>query len=176
MPRLACTPSLLFAPLMQLRWQTCTTMPSYWFTWGLDNFCPRLALTCHPPDLCLLNSWDDRHEPPGLSLCRNTDDYFKFFPTGDVNRRWRISTMWWFSHLLVLSLRKFGGRERPQAFSPACLVACTRQSWEREHGNQKWILSLSTPNLRSSPILLMSGTLNPLCSANLIRHSLSRKR
>jgi hypothetical protein len=31
---------------------------------GLANYLPGLALNLDPPDLCLLSSWDYRHEPP----------------------------------------------------------------------------------------------------------------
>jgi hypothetical protein len=34
---------------------------------GLANYLLRLASNCDPPDLCLLSSWDYRHEPPASS-------------------------------------------------------------------------------------------------------------
>jgi hypothetical protein len=35
----------------------------------LWNYLPRVALNRDPPDLCLLSSWDYRHEPPAPSTC-----------------------------------------------------------------------------------------------------------
>jgi hypothetical protein len=47
----------------------CTQLFTGW-DGGLINFLPRLAENLDPPDLCLLSSWDYRHEP--LCLAGNT--------------------------------------------------------------------------------------------------------
>jgi hypothetical protein len=40
----------------------------FFFFSFFENYLPRLALNCNPPDLCLLSSWDYKCEPsaPGL--------------------------------------------------------------------------------------------------------------
>jgi hypothetical protein len=45
------------------------TSPGLLFVTGFwrhchSNYLPGLALNHDPPDLCLLNSWDDRRQPP----------------------------------------------------------------------------------------------------------------
>jgi hypothetical protein len=38
--------------------------PAYLLGWGLGDFLSGLALSCDPPNLHLLSSWDYRSEPP----------------------------------------------------------------------------------------------------------------
>jgi hypothetical protein len=41
---------------------------NFFFKYGLLNYLPRLASSCDPPDLWLLNSWDYRREPQHPAL------------------------------------------------------------------------------------------------------------
>jgi hypothetical protein len=59
MPRLAWTTILLFTLVLKLVWQLHTTTPSFYcLGWRLGNFLPKLVLSCDPPDLHLLSTWD----------------------------------------------------------------------------------------------------------------------
>jgi hypothetical protein len=64
MPSVAWNAVLLFMLPIQLRWQACTTTPSFWLRWGVKNFGPRLASNHSPRDLQLPSKQDDRHESP----------------------------------------------------------------------------------------------------------------
>jgi hypothetical protein len=43
---------------------------------SLVNYLPRLALNLNPPDLCLLNSWDYRREPPAPGCSPNCNTIY----------------------------------------------------------------------------------------------------
>jgi hypothetical protein len=64
------------------------------------NYLPRLALNHNPPDLCLLSSWDYRHEPLVPSSPIYLDDWVFGVPLNSApEENTTCSTSSWSWHL-----------------------------------------------------------------------------
>jgi hypothetical protein len=70
------TAILLLVPLAKLILQCVPPYPGLFVEMrDLDNFLPRLAWNCDPPDLHLLRGWDYRCEPHCLTQGLHMNNY-----------------------------------------------------------------------------------------------------